>query len=230
MKKWNSDEIKNYVNGRKWYQQIQLAPDLVTPGNVKSGERLRFLDPTFIKNKSVLDIGCNEGYYCHWAKKNNAKKVVGIDILERKIEQAKTVSEILQLDLEFFQKSIFDINKNEKYDVVFCFAVLTEIKDILSAIDILKSITNERLYLELALAKPLIYFSKSKFWIKGLLNKLGIKKHPSSTGIFEMRYSTLGAVLSPSLKILKDLFGKEFKVKYSGKSIRYDMVTIDRIK
>jgi len=230
MKKWNTDEIKKYANEMKWYQQIQLAPGLVTPGNVKSEERLRFLDPTFIKNKSVLDIGCNEGFYCHWAKNNNAKKVVGMDISEKKIEQARTVSEIMQLDLEFCQKSIFDIDKNVKYDVVFCFAVLTEIQDILNAIDILKCVTNKRLYLELALAKPLIYFSKSKFWIRGLLNKLGIRRYRGLTGILEMRFSKLGPVLSPSLRSLKELFGDEFKVNHSGKSIRYDMITIDKLK
>ena len=32
------------------------------------------------KNKTVLDIGCSEGIFCHYAIKHGAKRVVGIDL------------------------------------------------------------------------------------------------------------------------------------------------------
>jgi 7SK snRNA methylphosphate capping enzyme len=44
----------------------------------------------FFKNKSVLDIGCNDGHVSILvARKYNAKKVIGIDIEDRLIEKAK---------------------------------------------------------------------------------------------------------------------------------------------
>lgn len=42
-----------------------------------------------IENKNVVDIGCNEGYFCFKLKQLGAEKVIGIDKSQKYIELAK---------------------------------------------------------------------------------------------------------------------------------------------
>lgn len=44
--------------------------------------------PNDLSGKSVLDIGCNEGLFCHWAKQRGASRVVGIDFDRPRLEFA----------------------------------------------------------------------------------------------------------------------------------------------
>jgi len=45
--------------------------------------------PTNLAGKSVLDIGCNEGYFCNLAVRRGAERVVGIDFDKPRIEFAR---------------------------------------------------------------------------------------------------------------------------------------------
>lgn len=49
--------------------------------------RLKF--PDSLSGKSVLDIGCNEGFFCNQALKRDAARVVGIDMDERFLNRAR---------------------------------------------------------------------------------------------------------------------------------------------
>jgi SAM-dependent methyltransferase len=45
--------------------------------------------PRDLRGKSVLDVGCNEGFFCHEALRRGADKVVGVDINPDVIEKAR---------------------------------------------------------------------------------------------------------------------------------------------
>ena len=51
-----------------------------------------------IKNKSVLDLGCGEGYYTRLAKIAGAAKVIGIDLSKRQIELANLQEKKIHLE------------------------------------------------------------------------------------------------------------------------------------
>ena len=59
--------------------------------------------PNDLKGKSVLDIGCHYGYYCHEAKRRGAGKVLGVElnpplyIIEKLNEQNKSLTKIPSL-------------------------------------------------------------------------------------------------------------------------------------
>ena len=42
-----------------------------------------------VNGQRVVDVGCGTGYFCHYAEKEGAKEVVGIDFSSEMIEQAK---------------------------------------------------------------------------------------------------------------------------------------------
>ncbi len=59
-------------------------------GQTDSSYKLsRLKMPDDLTGKAVLDIGCNEGFFCNQALKRNAGKVVGIDMDERFLGRAK---------------------------------------------------------------------------------------------------------------------------------------------
>ena len=60
------------------------------PGQTDSNHKLNRLKlPDNLSNKTVLDIGCNEGFFCNVALQRGATKVVGIDMDERFLDDAR---------------------------------------------------------------------------------------------------------------------------------------------
>lgn len=89
-----------------------------TEGLKAAGEwhELKKMLPDF-KDKSVLDLGCGFGWHCCYAVEQGAKSVVGIDISERMLEEAKkkTASSLVQ----YINKPIEDIDYPENtFDIV----------------------------------------------------------------------------------------------------------------
>lgn len=57
--------------------QYQSFPD--APGDSRTSEKLKALRLPSLKEKSFLDIGCNEGYFCGFAQFVGAARSVGLD-------------------------------------------------------------------------------------------------------------------------------------------------------
>ena len=220
----SKEDIEKWINDQGWYQRIQLSNGLLTPGKIDCKERLSLLEGAEIFEKKVLDIGCNSGYYCLWAKKQAAERVVGVDIDEHRIKQALTLAQIEALEIEYYIKPIDKIAELGRFDTVFCFAVLTEIADLLGSLEALTTVIGHKAFVELALAKPIVYVSRSLFWLKSFF----MKKY--SRGILEIRPSKHGWMLSPSMGTIRRIIGDDFKVSYLGKGPRYDMICIERIR
>lgn len=221
---WTRENIESWISSRTWYQKIKLSNGFETAGRVECGKRLPLLKNAEVTGHSVLDIGCNSGYYCLWAKKKGAARVLGVDIDAKRIEEAKTLAEIEGLDIEFNVSQISAVSELGQFDIVFCFAVLTEIPDLLGSLAVLKNVIGHTAYIELALAKPIFYLSRSKFWLKSFL------KSEYSRGIIEIRPSKKGWMLSPSLTVIQQVLGQHFYVTYVRKGLRYDMICVKRIR
>lgn len=221
---WTREKIEEWIGQRSWYQRIELTNGMETSGWMDCKSRLPLLEDASIRDRSVLDIGCNSGYYSLWAKKQGAAKVFGVDNDPNRIEEARTLAEIEQLDIAFDVKQMSELAGLGRFDIVFCFSVLTEIPDLFGSFGILKDVIGGKAYIELALAKPVMYLSRSKFWLKSFLKK------EYSRGILEIRKSTDGWMLSPSLEVMRQVFGPDFKVSFIGKGPRYDMVCVERIR
>src|SRR4051812_25093367 len=128
----------------KWFHNIDLhgiktAPDhfLGDYPNVKF-QRFAHTIPANLAGKTVLDIGCNGGFYSIEMKRRGAARVVGIDSDERYLAQARYAAQVLGVEIEFQNRSVYEVaGLGEKFDVVIFMGVLYHLRHPLLALDLL---------------------------------------------------------------------------------------------
>ncbi len=101
-------------------------------------EGFRHIIPDDLKGCSVLDIGCNAGFYALEMKRRNAGRVVGIDSDPHYLRQARFAAEHAGLDIEFHQMSVYEVGRlQETFDLVIFMGVLYHLRHPLLALDLL---------------------------------------------------------------------------------------------
>ncbi|MEI6351945.1 MAG: TIGR04290 family methyltransferase [Verrucomicrobiota bacterium] len=116
---------------------VQTAPDHFL-GDYPSVKWQRFAQaiPGDLRGKTVLDIGCNAGFYSIEMKRRGAARVVGIDSDEEYLAQARFAAEVLGEEIEFRRLSVYDVGElREKFDLVLMMGVLYHLRYPLLALD-----------------------------------------------------------------------------------------------
>jgi tRNA (mo5U34)-methyltransferase len=95
--------------------------------------------PADLTGKSVLDIGCNAGFYSLEMKSRGAERVVGIDHDQRYLEQARYAASVLGIrDIEFRRMEVWDVAAlAERFDLVIFMGVLYHLRHPLLALDLI---------------------------------------------------------------------------------------------
>ena len=93
-------------------------------GASDSPAKLKALRLPALRGKSFLDLGCNEGYFCIEAKRQGAKRIVGIDANAEFIARAKARAP----DIDFRCQS-WDTLPDEEFDVILLASALHYAKD-----------------------------------------------------------------------------------------------------
>jgi tRNA (mo5U34)-methyltransferase len=127
-----------------WFQNmtiggIQTAPDhfLGDYPNVK-WQRFSHIVPDDLEGRTVLDIGCNAGFYAIEMKRRNAGRVVGIDTDPHYLRQAAFAAEQAGADIEFRQMSVYEVGRlREQFDLVIFMGVLYHLRHPLLALDLI---------------------------------------------------------------------------------------------
>jgi len=95
--------------------------------------------PADLRGRTVLDVGCNGGFYSIEMKRRGADRVVAIDWDERYLAQARFAAEVSDLEIEFHRLSVYDIaTLGERFDVVLFMGVLYHLRYPLLALDLLR--------------------------------------------------------------------------------------------
>jgi SAM-dependent methyltransferase len=116
---------------------------------------------------SVLDIGCNAGHFAFQAKDRGAVDVVGVDLKQGYVDQARFCAEVRGQDVDFRVMSIYDLAQLErKFDFVFCIGILYHCKFLMHAVEAACSVTAGTIVVETAIHPgntdlPLVRFVRS---------------------------------------------------------------------
>ncbi|HEY0043556.1 MAG TPA: TIGR04290 family methyltransferase [Allosphingosinicella sp.] len=140
------DDLKARIEALgPWFHNIDLGGVWTAPdhflGDYPNSKFKRFAAhlPEDLTGKTVLDIGCNAGFYSMEMKRRGAERVLGIDSDERYLSQARLAAEALGYDgIEFRNLSVYDIGAlGEKFDVVIFMGVLYHLRHPLLALDLI---------------------------------------------------------------------------------------------
>lgn len=176
---WTKEQVEDLLKREKLaYQKIELPYGLSTGGKDRSETSAKiFADG--VQGKSVLDIGCFLGYFCHEAVRRGASRVVGIDVDENRLRQARQIADCLGMRIEF---KLFDIEQEElteQFDVILMLNVLHHFRNPISVVDKVIAQTNDRLILEVASpssARPakLLKSMGASWWMRRRLERLPV--------------------------------------------------------
>ena len=95
--------------------------------------------PEDLTGRSVLDIGCNGGFYSIEMRRRGAARVLGIDFDADYLAQARFAAEALGVEgIEFRQMSVYDVGAlGERFDLVVFMGVLYHLRHPLLALDLI---------------------------------------------------------------------------------------------
>ncbi len=129
----------------QWFHNLDLrgvrtAPDHFL-GDYPAIKWQRFAHalPADLSGKTVLDIGCNAGFYSLEMKRRGAERVLGIDSDPVYLEQARFAAEVSGADIEFRELSVYDVGQlGERFDLVLFLGVLYHLRYPLLALDLIR--------------------------------------------------------------------------------------------
>jgi tRNA (mo5U34)-methyltransferase len=141
----SKDQIRQRVSELgDWFQNLNLGGVQTAPnhflGDYPALKWRRFAHalPADLTGKTVLDIGCNAGFYSVEMSRRGAARVMGIDTDETYLEQARFVAEILGASIEFRRMSVYEVAQlRERFDLVLFLGVLYHLRHPLLALDLL---------------------------------------------------------------------------------------------
>lgn len=135
------NEVRRLGEIQPWWHDIELPHGIHTIGRAptelaanhnmeKWGRIKNLLDA---KGQTVLDLGCNEGFYCHELLALGADRVIGVDINPHRIEKARFVAEAKGLkNATFLERSVYQLNPSEfggTVDVAIALGLLHRVPD-----------------------------------------------------------------------------------------------------
>jgi tRNA (mo5U34)-methyltransferase len=127
-----------------WFHNLNLGGFQTAPqhflGDYPRVKWQRFADalPADLHGQTVLDIGCNGGFYAIEMKRRGAARVVGIDSEPLYLAQARFAAEVSGVELELHQLSVYDVAKlGETFDLVLFMGVLYHLRHPLLALDLI---------------------------------------------------------------------------------------------
>ncbi len=143
--KFTPDQIRRRVQDLgEWFHNLNLQGVQTAPGHFLGDypmikwRQFAHAIPADLTGRSVLDIGCNGGFYSIEMKRRGADLVVGIDSDEGYLAQARFAAEVCGVEIDFQCLSVYDVAKlGRRFDLVLFMGVLYHLRHPLLALDLL---------------------------------------------------------------------------------------------
>jgi tRNA (mo5U34)-methyltransferase len=128
-----------------WFQNLDLHGVRTAPAHFLGDfptikwKRFAHMLPQDMTGKSVLDIGCNAGFYSFEMKRRGASRVVGVDFDDYYLNQARFAAQVLgHEDVEFRRMTVYDVGAlRERFDLVLFLGLVYHLRHPLLALDLI---------------------------------------------------------------------------------------------
>ncbi len=183
-----NDSIKNIIGKTSWYHYFNFNGVHNKNTRTTPSEQLWITQhlPKSFHGKSVLDIGCADGFFGFLSAHKGAQKVVCGDFM--KYEGFQAAEKIINLDVEHRIINLCDFKETERFDYVFCFGLYYHLPDIVQSMKYLQSITKDAMYVAGPISnetEPMMYYYEpyelystddSNWWVASPTCLTGIAK------------------------------------------------------
>lgn len=165
----------------EWFHNFELHGVRTAPNhflgdfpNIK-WKHIAGLIPKDLQGATVLDIGCNGGFYCIQMKQRGAERVLGIDVDDRYLNQARFAAEQLELEIEFEKRSVYEVASLQgQFDYVIFMGVFYHLRYPLFALDnIVKKVRTQLVFQTMVRGAETAkaYTDNYHFWNKEVFEK-----------------------------------------------------------
>lgn len=149
-----------------WFHRIDLGGGLYTKTESVMGEPIDHPAgpwqtigkclPADLGGRSVLDVGCNAGFYAVEARRRGAGRVLGVDGQRQHVRQAVFVRKALGLDIEYRRMNVYELNRRGvgEFDITLALGLIYHLKHLVLALENLYEVTRELLVVETAVMPP----------------------------------------------------------------------------
>jgi tRNA (mo5U34)-methyltransferase len=129
----------------EWFHNLDLRGVQTAPNHFLGDyprarwSRLAHAIPQDLRGKTVLDIGCNGGFYAIEMKRRGAARVLGIDTDAGYLAQARFAADVSGVDIELRKMSVYEVAKlRETFDIVIFLGVLCHLRHPMLALELLR--------------------------------------------------------------------------------------------
>ena len=156
MSKYTKEEIQNKVEELKslgneeWNHLFEFPHNIKTiskinnsPGfNTNKWHRLKtIIEKLSPEGKTMLDVGCSDGYFSIMSAKKGLASVYGIDPDSTRIERANFAKEVYELsNVEFEVFDLYELDESKKFDIVLGLGLVHRVPNMDSCLDKLAAI------------------------------------------------------------------------------------------
>ncbi|HEU4593568.1 MAG TPA: DUF1698 domain-containing protein [Pyrinomonadaceae bacterium] len=149
-----------------WFHRIDLGGGLYTKTESVMGEPVDHpagpwgvigkCIPEDLRGRTLLDVGCNAGFYAIEAKRRGAARVLGVDGQRQHVRQAVFVRKALGLDIEYRRMNVYELNRRAvgQFDITLALGLIYHLKHLILALENLYEVTRELLVVETAIMPP----------------------------------------------------------------------------
>jgi tRNA (mo5U34)-methyltransferase len=181
--KRHQELIRRISEMGEWFHNIDLNGVLTAPNHFLGDfptikwKSIAPALPADLSGATVLDVGCNAGYHSIELKKRGATRVLGVDVDDRYLEQARFASQVLDLEIEFAKCSVYDVDSiSGQFDYVLFMGVFYHLRYPLYALDkVIKKVKGNLVFQTMirgALSSPALH-DDYHFWNTEIFSSAG---------------------------------------------------------
>ena len=151
---------------------------------------------------TVLDIGCDYGFFCHEAKKKGAATVVGLEMNQETAKVSKEIAEIIGDGVEIVNGNVTDLANNnleirDNFDTILLLNVVHHLTDPIDIISKVAQLCNKMMIIEFPIPSDNKFLMrkrgyKKEGFYKNPLNKVKFKLEKGFIKLLQKRFPIIG--------------------------------------